>query len=356
VTIDGETAKDFDDAVYCERQGKDGKGGFRLVVAIADVSHYVQAERALDRDAYERGNSVYFPRRVIPMLPEKISNGLCSLNPAGGAPVHGLRHGHCRQRRHQALPLLSGGDVLPCPPHLQQVAEALYEEKSGLRRTARRTAAAPAGTWTSSIACWSRRAGHAAPSISRRSRRRWSSTTRARSRASFRVSRNDAHRIIEECMLAANVCASDFLQTTSIRALPHPRGADAGEAGEAARVPQGVRPAAERRRGAARQGLRQTAGAGQGPAGHAAPADRDAAFLQQAVYSPDNVGHFGLAYESYTHFTSPIRRYPDLLIHRAIKAVLRGRSTAPGSGTRSASTARRPSGAPTRRRATSSPG
>jgi len=130
VTIDGETAKDFDDAVYCERQGKDGKGGFRLVVAIADVSHYVQAERALDRDACERGNSVYFPRRVIPMLPEKISNGLCSLNPQVErlcmvCDMAIAANGVIKRYRFYPAVMFSHARLT-----YTQVAEALYEEKS----------------------------------------------------------------------------------------------------------------------------------------------------------------------------------------------------------------------------------
>jgi ribonuclease R len=153
VTIDGETAKDFDDAVYCERQGKDGKGGFRLVVAIADVSHYVQAGRALDRDACERGNSVYFPRRVIPMLPEKISNGLCSLNPQVerlcmvcdmAIAANGVI------KRYRFYPAV----MFPRAPDLHEVAEALCRGKVGLRRTARSRCCRTSGTWTRCIACW----------------------------------------------------------------------------------------------------------------------------------------------------------------------------------------------------------
>ena len=154
------------------------------------------------------------------------------------------------------------------------------------------------------------------------------------------VQRNDAHRLIEECMLAANVCASDFLrEPRPSDAVPRARGADAGEARGAARVSQRLRPATWRRRQAAGRGLCQGCWS-------SCKGRPDAQLLQtvmlrslrQAVYSPDNVGHFGLAYEAYTHFTSPIRRYPDLLVHRAIKAVLAGKRYEPGqlAGTRRA--------------------
>ena len=327
VTIDGETARDFDDAVFCEPRGK----GFRLVVAIADVSHYVRDGDALDREARSRGNSVYFPRRVIPMLPEKISNGLCSLNPqverlcvacdmevnARGdivgyafAPAVMLSHERLTYTRVAAALADAGGDdaralgaLLPQLRHL----ERLYRALAGARH--RRGAIDFETLETRMIFDAEGRIERIVPE-----------------------ERNDAHRIIEECMLAANVCASDFLEEHE-----HPM---------LYRIHEGPTP---EKLEALRDFLRQFGLAlGGGDEPHAKDYAQllasikgrpDAQLLQtvmlrslrQAVYSPDNVGHFGLAYESYTHFTSPIRRYPDLLVHRAIKAALAGKRYTPGN-------------------------
>lgn len=331
VTIDGETARDFDDAVYCERQGKDGKGGFRLVVAIADVSHYVQADGALDREALERGNSVYFPRRVIPMLPEKISNGLCSLNPqverlcmvcdmaiAANGVIKRYRFypavmfSHSRLTYNEVAAALYDDDAAAASklkgllPHLRQL-DNLYRVL--VKARAARGAIDFETVETQMIFDEQGKISRIVP-----------------------VSRNDAHRIIEECMLAANVCASDFLHEREHAALyrihegPTPEkleklreflkefglslsGGDEPHAKDYARL-------LEKIKGRPDMQLLQTV---------------MLRSLQQAVYSPENVGHFGLAYESYTHFTSPIRRYPDLVIHRAIKAVLQGGKYRPGN-------------------------
>lgn len=321
VTIDGETARDFDDAVYCERQGK----GFRLVVAIADVAHYVPDGSALDAAARERGNSVYFPRRVIPMLPEKLSNGLCSLNPrverlAMVCDMAISAHGAIKHYRFYPAVIFSHARLT-----YTEVAAALYDEDKAARQ----------------------KIGSLLPHLET-----LDALYRVLAKARVRrgaidfetletlmifddqgkilriepYERNDAHRIIEECMLAANVCASAFL-----RAHDHPA---------LYRIHEG--PTQERleklREFLATFGLHL--GGGEEP--HAKDYARllekikhrpDKQLLQtvmlrslkQAIYSPHNVGHFGLAYESYTHFTSPIRRYPDLLIHRAIKAVLAGK-------------------------------
>ncbi|MBI4989759.1 MAG: ribonuclease R [Rhodocyclales bacterium] len=331
VTIDGETARDFDDAVYCERQGKDGKGGFRLVVAIADVSHYVQAARDLDRDACERGNSVYFPRRVIPMLPEKISNGLCSLNPQVErlcmvCDMAIAANGVIKRYRFYPAVMFSHARLT-----YNEVAGALYEND-------------PAAT---------EKIGALLPHLRSLEdlyrvlvKARW-----ARGAIDFEtvetqmifdeqgkiariipVSRNDAHRIIEECMLAANVCASDFLHENEHAALY--------------RIHEGPTPEKlEKLREFLKEfGLQLSGGDEPHAKDYAKLLEKVKArpdmqllqtvmlrSLQQAVYSPDNVGHFGLAYESYTHFTSPIRRYPDLVIHRAIKAVLQGEKYRPGN-------------------------
>ncbi|MDR2260236.1 MAG: ribonuclease R [Azoarcus sp.] len=325
VTIDGETARDFDDAVYCERRGR----GWRLVVAIADVSHYVGAGSALDHDARARGNSVYFPRRVIPMLPEKLSNGLCSLNPqverlCMAADMDITARGEIGAYRFYPAVMLSHARLT-----YNQVAAALYEHDAN---------AVP---------------GELLPRLQELDRlfRALLKARAQRGAIDFETietrmefddqgkiarivpeTRNDAHRLIEECMLAANVCASGFLQDNDHPALY--------------RVHEGPTPERLDKLRAFLAEFGLALGGGDKPTAkdYAALLDKararpDAQLLQtvmlrslrQAVYSPDNVGHFGLAYDAYTHFTSPIRRYPDLLIHRAIKAVLAGGRYDPGA-------------------------
>ncbi|MCB1907376.1 MAG: ribonuclease R [Rhodocyclaceae bacterium] len=326
VTIDGETARDFDDAVYCERQGR----GFRLIVAIADVSHYVEAGSALDHDAFDRGNSVYFPRRVIPMLPEKLSNGLCSLNPdvdrlcmvcdmaiSISGQVKNYRfypavmHSHARLTYDRVAAALYQDDAAErerLAPRLGELERLDAVFRVLLKARHKRGAIDFESTETQMIFDDDGKIERIVP-----------------------VERNDAHRLIEECMLAANTCASDFLekrgQPTLFRVHEGPTedklarlrtflgefglslgGGDDPTAKDYARLLDSVRERPDAQ-------LLQT---------------MMLRSLRQAVYSPDNAGHFGLAYEGYTHFTSPIRRYPDLLVHRAIKAVLAGDKYRPG--------------------------
>jgi ribonuclease R len=332
VTIDGETAKDFDDAVYCERQGKNGKGGgFRLVVAIADVSHYVQAGRPLDRDAYERGNSVYFPRRVIPMLPEKLSNGLCSLNPqverlCMACDMAIAANGAIKRYRFYPAVMCSHARLT-----YDEVAAALYEKDSAAAQ--RQAALLPQLGNLDALFRVLLKARAARGAIDFETvETRMIFDEQGKIARIVPSPRNDAHRIIEECMLAANVCASDFLHEHGHAALYRVHEGPTPEKLEKLRqflkefglqLTGGEEPHAkdyakllEKVKGRPDQQLLQTV---------------MLRSLQQAVYSPDNVGHFGLAYESYAHFTSPIRRYPDLLIHRAIKAVLRGEKYRPGN-------------------------
>ena len=320
ITIDGETARDFDDAVYAEPQGK----GWRLVVAIADVSFYVKPKDALDKGAFERGNSVYFPRRVIPMLPEALSNGLCSLNPdverlcmicdmqVDGAGVvkqykfyPSVMRSQARMTYTQVYEILQNPQgelaqeyawLMPHLQHLYSVYQLMLVQRE------KRGAIEFESSETIMIFNDQGKIERIEPST-----------------------RNEAHKLIEECMLAANVCAADFLKTHEHPALYRIHEGPTPEKLEALRTFMGE------------FGF----GVGGGDSPHAKDygklitriKDRpDAQLLQtvllrsmqQAVYSPDNVGHFGLAYEAYAHFTSPIRRYPDLLIHRAIKAVLHG--------------------------------
>jgi len=329
VTIDGEDARDFDDAVYCEPVMLGRERGYRLLVAIADVSHYVKPNDALDADAIERSTSVYFPRRVIPMLPEKLSNGLCSLNPAvdrltlvcdmvvtakGEVTAYqfypAVIHSAARLTYNQVAAVLAdpkGEEAQARPaivPHLLNLNDAFH----ALLGARQERGAIDFETTETYIVC--NPMGKIEKIIPR--------------------TRNDAHRLIEECMLAANVCAADLLirhkhpGTFRIHAVP-----------------------TEEKLNQLRTFLKQTGlnlGGGSKPAASDYAAvmreikERpDAALLQtmllrsmqQAVYSPDNVGHFGLAYEAYAHFTSPIRRYPDLLTHRAIKAILLGKRYEP---------------------------
>lgn len=329
VTIDGEDARDFDDAVYCEPV-KIGRGsGFRLLVAIADVSHYVTPGSALDADALERSTSVYFPRRVIPMLPEKLSNGLCSLNPEVDRCVlvcdmmidmhgdimayqfyPGVMHSAARLTYTEvaaALASTKGPEaqkLVGLLPHLQN----LHGVYRALLTARGKRGAIDFETTETYIVC----------------------NEQGKIEQILPRTRNDAHKLIEECMLAANVCAADFMKRHGHSGLY--------------RVHAG--PTAERLDNlrAFLRGMGLTLGGGEAP--HASDyaalitqirARPDAQMIQpmllrsmqQAVYSPENIGHFGLAYEAYAHFTSPIRRYPDLLTHRVIYAILHGRKYQP---------------------------
>jgi ribonuclease R len=329
VTIDGEDARDFDDAVYCEPakvgKGKNAGAGWRLVVAIADVSHYVRPGEPIDDDAYERATSVYFPRRVIPMLPEKLSNGLCSLNPevdrlcmvcdmvvdaAGEILAYQFYPGvMCSQARftYTEVAAILGNtrgpeaqrraELVPHLIHLHEVYRAL------LKHRGTRGAVDFETTETQIVADDNGRIERIEPR-----------------------KRNEAHRLIEEAMLAANVCAAEFISEHGHPALY--------------RVHEG--PTTEKR--ITLQNYLKAMGLGfslsddptPGELQAIATATRDRSdasqihamllrSMQQAHYTAANSGHFGLAYEAYTHFTSPIRRYPDLLVHRVIKALLQGK-------------------------------
>lgn len=319
VTIDGEDAKDFDDAVYCEPRAK---GGYTLYVAIADVSHYVRPGTALDKEAYQRGNSVYFPGRVIPMLPETLSNNLCSLNPKVDRLVmvcemtiqpsgrvsdydffEGVICSHERLTYTQVHAMMEKKDrrmrerFTSIVPHL----EALYELFHVLHKARSERGAIDFDLPETKIVFGKdRKIEKIVP-----------------------YERFDSHRVIEECMLCANICAARFLEKHKQSGLY--------------RVHEG--PTEEKlkdlRKFLQEMGLKMPGHRAPVPADYAqilrATQDRpDAHMIQtvllrsmsQAIYSPDNKGHFGLAYEAYAHFTSPIRRYPDLLVHRAIRQVL----------------------------------
>ena len=304
VTIDGEDARDFDDAVYCEPVKVGRSKGWRLLVAIADVSHYVETGSAIDIDAYDRATSVYFPRRVIPMLPEKLSNGLCSLNPdverlcmvcdmlitttgEVAAILANTRGPEASRRKDRINDLINLHDVYGALLQARKARGAIDFET----------------TETQIVCDDSGRIEKIVPRV-----------------------RNDAHKLIEEAMLAANVCSADFILQSKNPGL--------------FRVHEGPTP---EKKETLRNYLKAT-GIGMNISDNPKPAEFQAIAeatkerpdalqihsmllrsMQQAIYTPFNSGHFGLAFEAYTHFTSPIRRYPDLLVHRVIKAILEKR-------------------------------
>jgi ribonuclease R len=323
VTIDGEDARDFDDAVYAEENA----GGFRLVVAIADVSHYVRPGSALDAEARERATSVYFPSRVLPMLPEELSNHLCSLMPdverlcmvcdmqvtRAGRVVKSrfydavmrsqARFTYTRVAAHlERREPLAGGQSRLAP-----VIDRLHDVYRALRRQRERRGALD----------------FEAPEVK-------VLVDAAGNPTDIRAyPRNDAHRLIEECMIAANVEAAAFLKKRRLPALFRIHGKPDEDRIE------------ELKRFLSMRGVHLDVGGDLKPARLqkvlAGIAGRpDAAVLEnaiirslpQALYQPLNIGHFGLALAEYAHFTSPIRRYPDLLVHRGIRHALRGGTAA----------------------------
>jgi len=326
VTIDGADARDFDDAVYCEKKGK----SWRLWVAIADVAHYVKRASALDQEALLRGNSVYFPAQVIPMLPEILSNGLCSLNPhvdrlamvcemnisAKGNitdyrffnavfqsqarliydDVAAALSAHHNKDNESIKPVLR--ERLPQLLELERLFQVLFEAR--VKRGAIEF--------------------HSTETVIRFDEQR-------KIAAIEPLQRNDAHRLIEECMIAANICAARFIDEHEQPALFR------------IHEPPKAEKLQDLRSFLSELGL-QLGGGSKPQSRHYAQllqsvqGRKDAQLIQtvmlrslnQAIYHPDNQGHFGLALTHYTHFTSPIRRYPDLLVHRVIKSVLNGSS------------------------------
>ncbi|QHS11469.1 ribonuclease R [Sinimarinibacterium sp. NLF-5-8] len=328
MTIDGVDARDFDDAVYCRahRTTFIGGGGWTLWVAIADVSAYVTPDSALDREAMRRGTSVYFPQQVIPMLPEKLSNGLCSLNP----DVDRLAL-VCEMR------VLPDGEIKRArfyPAVMRSKARLTYDEVAAIMAAPQGEAAQKRGAEVVSHLRVLEKAYQAL--LAARARRGAIDFETTETRIEFSgdrkierivpVPRNEAHRLIEECMVAANVQAAQFVARHQLPSLYRVH-----ESPDVLKL----------------QNLRQflalhslqLGGADKTTAADFAQtlaqihARADGALLQtvmlrtmmQARYSPDNIGHFGLALEQYAHFTSPIRRYPDLLLHRAIKHALQRR-------------------------------
>ena len=317
VTIDGEDARDFDDAVFCQKQGK----GWKLWVAIADVSYYVRPKSALDTEAYNRGNSVYFPNRVVPMLPEKLSNGLCSLNPqvdrlcmvceitisAKGKMTdyqfyEAVMNSHARLTYNKVAKILEKDTALceryaSLVPHLQD----LHDMYQVLVKARQQRGAIEFETIESKFIF----------------------NALGRIERIEPVVRNDAHKIIEECMILANIASANFMAKHQEPALYRIHAVPGEEKLTAFRS------------FLAECGLSLSGGNKPTPMDYAQLLEQikqrpDHELIQtmllrsmsQAVYSADNIGHFGLALEEYAHFTSPIRRYPDLTLHRGIKYLL----------------------------------
>ena len=318
VTIDGEDARDFDDAVFCQ---KEPDGGWRLWVAIADVSAYVRKDSILDKEAINRGNSVYFPDQVIPMLPEVLSNGLCSLNPQVdrlcmvsemviGKDGHlkdykfyeAVMNSHARFTYTKVAKILKGDETLreqynPLVPHLEEL-ENLYKAFKKARHI---------------------RGGMEFETLEVR----FLFNEARKIDAIVPLVRNDAHKIIEECMIQANVASARFIESAGASALFRVHETPSDEK------------LANFRSFLSELGLNLEGGEKPAPRDYANLAERfaereDKELLQtmllrsmkQAVYQDENLGHFGLALEEYAHFTSPIRRYPDLILHRAIKYLI----------------------------------
>lgn len=318
VTIDGEDARDFDDAVYAEKKDY----GWRLVVAIADVAHYVDTDSALDIEALKRGTSVYFPQQVVPMLPEQLSNGLCSLNPDVDrlCMVCDMAVNHDgSQRRVRFYPATMRskarltytqvyeflcGDITPHMQSLPELVKKSLAELHSLYQVLR---------------------------VARETRGAIDFET-AETRIEFNperkieslkpVVRNEAHLLIEECMIAANIAAARFLERRRIPGLYR------------IHEQPGDEKLVDLRKFLAQRGLSLGGGDNPEAADYAktlldASGRADLQVIQtvllrsmnRAVYSTSNHGHFGLALDEYAHFTSPIRRYPDLMVHRAIKYV-----------------------------------
>lgn len=319
VTIDGEDAKDFDDAVYCKKIAN----GWMLYVAIADVSHYVKPHSALDKESLNRGNSVYFPERVIPMLPEVLSNELCSLkpnvdrltmvcemniNPQGKITRYkfyeSVIQSHARLTYNQVYAMIEQNDqaLQQHYEHLVQHLKELFAVYKTLHAARTKRGAIDFDLPETKIIF-------------------------GKGRKIERIvaqHRNDAHRLIEECMLCANICAARFLLKNEGEALY--------------RNHEGPTPEklADLRQFLGELGLKLPGKEVPEPKDYAklllTIVDRpDAHLIQtvllrslsQAMYGPENKGHFGLAFDAYTHFTSPIRRYPDLLVHRGIRKIIR---------------------------------
>ena len=323
VTIDGEDARDFDDAVYCEAKRS---GGWRLFVAIADVSHYVQPGSALDREAQVRGNSVYFPDFVVPMLPEVLSNGLCSLNP------HVDRLCMVCEMTISATGKISGYKFFEGVMHSHarltytQVGQALAEQgqkQSAIRQELRECLVQLDELYALYKVLRAARDVRGAIDFETRETRILFDSDRKIDRI-VPTDRNDAHKVIEECMLAANVCSARFLEALKLPGLyrvHEPPKVEKIERVHAFLAELGIQvPWTEE---VTPQEYQVVMAAIAGRPDQQIIQTVLLRSMNQAVYQPQNAGHFGLAYPAYTHFTSPIRRYPDLLVHRAIRKVVR---------------------------------
>ena len=320
VTIDGEDARDFDDAVYVESNAK----GWRLLVAIADVSHYVELNTALDKEAHERGTSVYFPERVIPMLPEVLSNGLCSLNPNVDRLCMVCEMQLDKKGKVESYNFFEGVMRSHCRFTYTKVAEIIENKESDLRKEHKDFVPQLLEMHSLFNVLLKRRQKRGAIDFDTTETRIVFGVDRKIDKI-IPLIRNDAHKLIEEFMILANVSAAKFLLKNVMPALYRVHGS-----------PKETKI----------EGLKEfLAEVGLSLGGGEKPAPGDYAellasiqerpdmhliqtvllrSLQQAVYTPDNNGHFGLAHDAYAHFTSPIRRYPDLLVHRAIRHVVRG--------------------------------